>query len=557
MASISTTLGLLIASQLLAGAPAPVTGPASFSFQTIASPVTAGDSFPVTIIARDSSGQPYPYNGSALLSTLRGPYVNPNIVQFQNGVCMRSLIVTLAETTRLRCFTDSASGLSNQFAVQPGRPARLVTILPGEQLAPGTTERRIGRAYPRTAGDTFPLQVYLTDRWANPVTRSGDTIQLTSTDRFAVLPLPETLSSGHRSLAVSLRTAGLRRIISRCLNDSSVHADTSSSIDVVAGPFEKLLLVVPGETLLPGDNAAAVWETPGKSGRPLPQYLLQSFPVTVYATDRCWNPVPASGANVMLGSDFNFRSDPLAAPLFDSVGFSVQFQTTGSSQSIWAYDASARASYRTFVEVRSLAATFTISKPDTIRAGETAYIRIQLRDANAQPVKQALVRCAVTTGSGQFEEPALLTDTVGIATARFFCTAAMFAEHDSIRIWSGNADTTIGIYIDLPDSAIRRGEVIAFPNPFGFNRDACEICYYLPQSSPMRVSIHDPFGNEVITWRFRQGETGAQLGLNRIYWDGRNRQGHRVANGIYVLTVVGEIHTGTTFNQTYRIGVLW
>jgi hypothetical protein len=101
------------------------------------------------------------------------------------------------------------------------------------------------------------------------------------------------------------------------------------------------------------------------------------------------------------------------------------------------------------------------------------------------------------------------------------------------------------------------GEIIAFPNPFGFNRDACEISYYLNQSSPLRVMIHDAFGNEVITWRFRQGDDGARAGVNRIYWNGFNRQGRRVANGVYALTVLGEIHTGTTFNKTYRIGVLW
>jgi hypothetical protein len=200
-----------------------------------------------------------------------------------------------------------------------------------------------------------------------------------------------------------------------------------------------------------------------------------------------------------------------------------------------------------------------------VRAGETTAIRVVVRDANDDPIGSAVCQFTVVKGNGdmldeglrQRQNVAFLTDTLGIVNARFLCTRARFAEHDTILISSGNAETLVGIFVSIPDSMVMKGEIIAFPNPFGAVRDAAEIYYYLNQSSPITVAIYDPFGNEVQSWRFQQNQPGARSGLNRIVWDGRNRRGRRVASGIYVIQIVGELHTGTTYNRSYRIGVAW
>jgi hypothetical protein len=145
-----------------------------------------------------------------------------------------------------------------------------------------------------------------------------------------------------------------------------------------------------------------------------------------------------------------------------------------------------------------------------------------------------------------------LTDTLGAASGRFLCTRAHASELDSIRVMSGIADTVIDIYVSHPSDSL-----FAFPNPFGFNRDRTQICYYLPNSQPITVTIYDPFGNEVRSWRFNPGDQGARAGDNFVFWDGRNTQGRRVANGIYVIKVIGEVHTGISFKSSYRVGVIW
>ena len=215
-------------------------------------------------------------------------------------------------------------------------------------------------------------------------------------------------------------------------------------------------------------------------------------------------------------------------------------------------------SYRTRLDIRALGQGLDVFAPETVRAGETIPVRVVVRDANDQPIVAALVRTSVFFGNGDILDPSILTDTLGTAIARFLATRAQMAEQDSVRITSGSASATIGIYVDITDSAVMNGRAIAFPNPFGLDHQSTEISYYLQSSSDITLNIYDPFGNTVWSRKFRRGEDGARAGLNRrIYWDGRNQRGYRVASGIYVLEVVGDVFTGTTFKSHYRIGVVW
>ncbi|MEO0077694.1 MAG: hypothetical protein ABIK86_01655, partial [candidate division WOR-3 bacterium] len=386
-----------------------------------------------------------------------------------------------------------------------------------------------------------------------------DSIYLGATDRFAVLPAAGKLSNGSASFVGQVRAAGRHRLFARPGPGSSVEPDSSTAFSVVPGSFAEVLLVVPGETLLPGDTASRPWQTPGKSGTPAVQFLRTPFPVWVYPTDACWNVITGPGDTVFLRSDFSFDFTPGAAELRAPAEFSVQFNYPGPNQDLWCIaQQSGKTSYRTRLDVRALGSRLFVSAAETVPAGKPESIRVRVLDANDQPIVAALVRSSVFQGNGDILDPELLTDTLGNAIVRFIATRARMAEQDSIRITSGNATATIGIYVDITDSAVMNGRAIAFPNPFGLDHQRTEISYYLQNSSDITLNIYDPFGNPVWTRRFRRGEDGARAGLNRrIYWDGTNQRGHRVASGVYVLEIVGEVFTGTTFKSNYRIGVVW
>jgi hypothetical protein len=528
----------------------------SFEWQAIPSPQYAGESFGVTILAKDESGNSYPYSGTALLSTTRGDaYVHPTYVQFSNGVCGTNVVVTIAESLALRCSKDTASGTSDVFEVLPGAAKRLMVILPGEQLAPGVPGGRSGRPADRTAGDTFSLSVYSTDDWFNRIPLRDDSVYFGSSDRFGQLPAGGQLSNGTGSFTASLRTAGQHHIFAMPGLGKSLLADTSSAVSVFAGPYMQMLLLAPGEALLPGDTTLTGWETPGKTGTPDPQYLRAPFAVTIYPCDRCWNLVSGPDDTVFLRSDFPFAFQPAAARLLDSAVFDqVQFNTAGPNQSIWVVDqATGDESYVTHLNIRALGVALDVTAPDTVRSGETTDVLIRVLDANNDPIVATLVRCSVIKGSGTMLDSALLTDTIGYTTARFVCTPSPASEQDSIRISSGETDTVIGIYVShLSDS------LFAFPNPFGsVNRDKTLIFYSLQRASSVRVTIYDPFGNKVWARRYNQGEPGAMVGDNTVYWDGTNKKGQRVASGIYLIQVLGTLGTGVDYKSLYRIGVVW
>mgnify|MGYP001047857748 CR=1 FL=1 len=549
---MSVALGLFLVAQLN-----------SFEFTEIPSPQYVGDSFNITIVAKDPYGAIYPYNGSALLSTTRDDYwtyVYPSLITFSNGVWQDKVIVTLAESLKLRCVepTHLITGQSNTINIFPGPPEKLFPLMPGEKMAPGSPEGRLPTP-PRNqvAGDSFNFEVYLTDAWYNLIQFRNDSVYFSVTDSFAQLPGGSELSNGRGTFTVTLRQAGQHRLTVVPGEGSSIQAGTSSVVTVVPGSFQHLLPLFPGETLLPGDPTTNVWQTPGKAGKPLTQYVRTPFNVTVYPCDACWNRVVNQGDSVMLNSDFSFESAPDRAELADGAVFSVQFNDAGPNQNIWATTLhSGLVSYLNWLNIRALATQLVISAPDTVRAGETTYIQVTMKDANFQPIVAAPCRFAVITGMGEMLDSALLSDTLGRLTARFLCTADHGAENDTIKIC---ADTTeyIGIYIDMPDSSLAMGKIHAFPNPFGYNRESVEISYYLQPSSDITVRIYDPFGNAVRSWYFPRNRPGARSGLNRLYWNGRNDQGRRVANGMYVVQVIGQLHTATTFKNTHRIAVVW
>ncbi len=548
---MSAALGLLLVAQLY-----------RFDFTPITSPQYAGDSFEVAIIARDPYGGIYDYNRPAFLSTTRGAsYIYPNVIgPFRNGVWSGKVMVTIAESLQIRCTDDSGrvTSSSNVFQVVSGPPRRFVTVLPGQQLSPGTREGRLGPPNSQTAGDSFNFTVYLTDVWCNPVRFRTDSVYFAGSDNFAILPAGGEIQDGSSRFTAIFRRAGFHHIYCLPANGQPFVPDTSSLFEVLAGVFERLLLILPGEVPLPGDTTSLDWMTPGKSEEPLPQYVREPFQVSVYPCDRCWNIVGGGGVRVKLNSEFPIEFFPSETTLVDSVNFLVQFNTAGPNQNLWVYDITGgNESYRSRLDIKARGRSLEIAAPDTVVAGETALIRVVVRDANQQPITATVCRFSAVKGNGDMLDEALLTDTSGIAVARFLCTRARFAEFDTIRIISGAVESLIGIYVDIPDSAVMLGKIVAFPNPFGFNRDAAEIVYYLNRSGAVDVRIFDPFGNEVVDWRFAAGEPGARAGINRLMWNGRNRNGRRVASGVYVVQVIGQLHTGTVFRSTYRLGVVW
>jgi hypothetical protein len=534
-----------------------------FQFTPISSPQVAGNQFLITINAKKANGDPEPYGGRAILTTNRDDifsvYVSPYQVAFVSGVCQVWATVPLAcDSIKLKCtYPESAViGWSNSFQVLPNNPFRYLTILPGESLAPGSVSGKYWSPQNQISGDSFSVATYVTDAWFNPIGLRNDSVRFSGTDPFGIYPSGH-LQNGQGVFPISLRRAGNHRIYTHGV--TGIRSDTSALFSVAAGPFSQLLIVLPGETLLAGDTTTQVFSTPGKTGRPDVLYVKDTTWVRVVATDACWNRVVPPTDSIRLLSDFGFHSNPVAGWLRDSTLFKAEFDSAGTNQTLWVHDYTLGIeSYRCLVDVAQRTDSILIVGPDTIRAGATVVYRATLLDANAEPIAARTCLFKVTNGSGAVLDSVGISDITGVTSVEFIIDSAHFSEVDSIQFTADGYSKRKGVYVEIPDTTVTgpAGRIIAYPNPFGWDQNYTTIFYEIPHSVDVTVAIYDAFGNQVQVRKYRKGQDGAANGLNRIYWDGKTDAGQKVANGIYILKIWGQEHTGIAFQKTYRIGVV-
>ncbi len=535
-----------------------------FGFDVITSPKTAGVAFQITVYALNSSGQPVPYNGSAHLYVPNISYpVSPDTIVYFNGNSswQGSIMVSIAsDNIVLRCEGSGASGTSNQFQVVPNSPYRVISILPGQTYAPGNQSGRIDNPTSQEAGYFFNASIYLTDQWCNRINSANDSIRITSSDGFSPT-MDIRLSNGNADISYAFRTAGNQRFYISDLTNSGIKPDTSSSIYIYPGTYSKLLVLLPGETHLAGDTTTNTTNTPGKSGAPIDQYVLEDFQITVYATDSMWNKTNVSGYSIQVSGSSGF-SNPPAQNLSNGVAtFNANFSTSGE-KFLYARDLNNNYnSYDNFLRVVARADSFDIVvNPDTVTPGEIAYITVTAYDRNNEPISGKWVYFSVIGGNGYIipQYDTVQTNFQGVCQSQFTATSGYFNELDSIMISADNYAETTTVYVIIPDSSVMEGNIIAYPNPFGrVNQAYTRFVYYLQQNCNVIFAIYDAFGNRVLHEEISAGQNGARIGINNLTWDGTNDKGHRVASGVYYVLLKGYIHTNVFLEKHIRVGVIW
>ncbi|MGB3340193.1 MAG: hypothetical protein WBB37_01780 [bacterium] len=442
-----------------------------FGFTTITSPQTAGASFLITVHAYDATGSPYPFSGySRVYSSWDNP-INPQycdtLVLFSNGNWSGYVAVSLAaDTLSLVCDDGGGhTGISNQIQVVANTPARLLSILPGQQHTPGLSSGRTGPPTAQTAGVQFNITVLITDDWYNMVDTVNHTVSYSSTDSFATQAQVQ-LVNGTVIVPFAFRTAGpLHLLFFDDVTSGNIVSDVSSQVAVNPGSYRALLVIFDSETHLPGDTTTTTINTPGKEGDAQDKYVNENFTVLVYATDSMWNKTSTTGYSIDVHSTFPFSNPPPQNLNNGEAQFTVSFSTAEDNTPLWVED----------------------------------------------------------------------------------------NDNDSITFYQNYLD--ILAYIDttvVPDS------FLVYPNPMGIGGvNRMLFVYNLSSSCNVVFAIYDPFGNLVYEQEISPGSAGAQSGLNRISWNGRNGENERVASGLYYAIIKGWTHTATVFNEKMKVGVVW
>ncbi len=273
-----------------------------FVFSQITSPQTAGNAFQVRIEAHNQNNYILlDYEGEIILSASTGNgTISRTGVTISGGFWEGDLTITKADTDVVLYAADyipapnTHTGYSNSFSVVPEQLAGLQVLLPGEKATPGVSPGKKDPALSQIAGQSFDVLIRAVDPYWNLVADCNDTLNFAVTDSFAFLPDTVYLVNGEVHIPVTLRAATQHQFRSDFQNNSGMPIAYSDSVQVNPNSFTQLLVLLPGEELLPGDTENDPLKTPGRKNTATRQTSGLAFPVEVYAVDDYWNHVPTA-----------------------------------------------------------------------------------------------------------------------------------------------------------------------------------------------------------------------------------------------------------------------
>lgn len=371
-------------------------GAAAFDIATITSPQVAGVPVAVTVRAVDGSNNTVPdYNGQAFLAANTGAgSISPELITFTNGVWTGPVLLRGAGGAVALTAADFSSpphiGTSNSFTVLPGPMAGLQILLPGESPRGGTPSGKEGAVTAQQAGTPFNVTVRAVDQYWNRVTGVNDTIAFSSTDAFMQAPSGATLANGESVLPVTLFRTGAQRVRVRDVVQTGMRPDTSSAVSVNGGPFARLVVLAPGETIAPGAPE-------GRSGTATDQSINYAFNVEVYATDQWHNPVTGVSDVVRLTSNDPLATLPPDEAMVNGHATMTMRLARGGYNQITASDVTNPSITPSTTQVNAISSGFHLEAEiavDSVRAGEPFSLTVKVTNDAGSVIQE--INSAVT-----------------------------------------------------------------------------------------------------------------------------------------------------------------
>lgn len=166
-----------------------------------------------------------------------------------DGVVTATLTSTLAEVKSLiaRSQTQTITDLV-QVQFVPGPASQLQILLPGETATPGAAPGYTGTPASQTAGQPFTATVLAVDAYWNVVTTVTDTVQLSSSDPAATLPLTVTLAAGTAVFSTTHFTADSHTLSADDLSNPAINDGISQNFVVAPAAASRLELTLPAAT---------------------------------------------------------------------------------------------------------------------------------------------------------------------------------------------------------------------------------------------------------------------------------------------------------------------
>jgi len=350
---------------------------------TIAGPVTAGNTFSVTISALDTTGNVATrYMATVTITSSDPQAVLPGPVTLVNGTASVQVTLKTAGNQTIMA-SDSVHALITGTGSVTVNAAQLSQLSVGS-LPAGTM-----------AGATFNATVSAVDAFGNVIASYTGTVHFTSSDAHATLPADTKLQNGTGNVSITFKTAGAQTITVTDTANASLTA-TSQGVNVN-----------------PGNTVQIAFTAPPAATTTL------AFMVTVSAEDTYGNVAPSYAGTVKFTSSDAQAALPANSALAGgTASFSVTLATLGP-QTITATDtmtSSLKGTSGTIMVVTNAVTHFGVTGPASSLARQTIHPTVTALDAANNTSTGYAGTVHFTSSDAQATLPADSTLTAGTGT---------------------------------------------------------------------------------------------------------------------------------------------
>jgi hypothetical protein len=300
-------------------------------------PWYAGELESVVVNVVDKYWNPVPtVNTTVKLSATDPFYEPPSDAPTTNGTVTIYTSLVTATTSGWRITSSTAPNAANPYLlpdtspniiVRPGRATRLLVLAPGEVHIPGSsTGKDSSGIITQVAGSSFTITVYATDSRYN-IAESSRVVRITTDDLYDTEPSTKALITTEDYLSIATFTLTLitanrgaldpqnrntvvtAEDVTEGISPSDRLTSGSATVPVQPAVAQYLLMVVPGETHVPG-KPPYYPQFGGKTGTPQNLTVGVTYYVTVAACDLYWNINPNHNPLVKVWTSDPYDLDP-------------------------------------------------------------------------------------------------------------------------------------------------------------------------------------------------------------------------------------------------------
>ncbi|MDA3792802.1 MAG: hypothetical protein PF545_03985, partial [Elusimicrobia bacterium] len=216
---------------------------------------TAGDEFTVTVNVVDNY---WNIVDSAPVVNLTATDTNaliPSDEALAGGTAEFDMTFKTANATWT--ITSAGGGytefMTPQINTDPKPPVKLQVLLPGETAAPGTASGKTDTPDTQVAGSIFTITVNAVDNLYNINHSTGFLVDVVTSDPYDAEPAQASLINGTANFDIVFKEANTTQTATASPADSTVSQGVSADITVDAAADDRLQVLVPGVTPVPGD----------------------------------------------------------------------------------------------------------------------------------------------------------------------------------------------------------------------------------------------------------------------------------------------------------------